>query len=196
MSATLRNGLIRVGTALLLLALTAVAASASGGGHADSGAVTKDFIWRCLNFAVMAGLLGYFLIKPFRNALSGRRDGIEKALADAQAAREEAEAKFAEYDSKLTRAAAEIEEMRASLRREGELERDRVLANAREMAEKIKAEAGKAAENEVARARTELRREASRLAIAMAEELLKKNVSAADQQRLVDEYMSKVGERN
>lgn len=196
MSGTLRNYLTRGAAALFVVLCVAAVAGASGGGHADSGAVTKDFLWRCLNFALMAGLLGYFLIKPIRSGLSGRRDGIEKALADAQAVREEAEAKFAEYDSKLNRAAAEIEEMRASLRREGELERERVLANAREMAEKIKAEAGKAAENEVARAKGELRREASRLAIAMAEELLKKNVSAADQQRLVDEYMSKVGERN
>lgn len=181
------------GFALVVLAAS-IACASSSGGHGDSGAVAKDFAWRILDFALMAGLLVYLLIKPIRNGLAGRREGIEKALSDAVAAREAAEAKFAEYDAKLNKASAEIDEMSAAIRREGELERERILANAREMAEKITAEAEKTAESEILRARTELRQEASRLAITLAEELLKKEITAGDQQRLVDEYVSKVGE--
>lgn len=189
-----RKGHIVAGAVALVLVCSTVALASGGGGHADSGAVLKDFIWRCLNFGLMAGLLAYLLIKPIKNGLAGRREGIEKALRDAEAARDEAEARFAEYDAKLSRAAAEIVELQESLRREGEVERERVLANAHAMAEKIKAEAGKAAENEVLRARAELRQEAARLAVAMAEELLRKNINADDQKRLVSDYMSKVGE--
>lgn len=182
-------------SALVLVALSvAVACASSSGGHADSGAVAKDFAWRVLDFGLMAVLLIYLLTKPIRSGLAGRREGIEKALSDAVAAREAAEAKFAEYDAKLSKASAEIEDMSVAIRREGELERDRILANAREMAEKITAEAEKTAESEILRARTELRQEASRLAIALAEEILKKQITAGDQQRLVDEYVSKVGE--
>jgi F-type H+-transporting ATPase subunit b len=183
----------RVISALALVALSVGLACAESG-HADSGAVAKDFGWRVLDFGLMAILLIYLLTKPIRNGLAGRREGIEKALSDAVAAREAAEAKFAEYDVKLSRAAAEIEEMSAAIRREGELERDRILASAHEMAQKITAEAEKTAESEILRARTELRQEASRLAINLAEELLKKQIDAGDQQRLVDEYVSKVGE--
>ena len=46
----------------------------------------------------------------------------------------------------------------------------------------------------VAKARIELREEAARLAVELAEDMLKKQVSADDQKRLVDEYMRKVGE--
>lgn len=185
----------RIAAALALVALSAtVAFAASNGGHADSGAVAKDFGWRVLDFGLMAILLVYLLTKPIRNGLAGRREGIEKALSDAVAAREAAEAKFAEYDVKLSKASAEIEEMSAAIRRDGELERDRILASAHEMAQKITAEAEKTAESEILRARTELRQEASRLAITLAEELLKKQINAGDQQRLVDEYVSKVGE--
>lgn len=182
-------------SALVLVALSVVVAcAASSGGHADSGAVAKDFGWRVLDFGLMAVLLVYLLTKPIRTGLAGRREGIEKALSDAVAAREAAEAKFAEYDAKLSKASAEIEEMSVAIRREGELERDRILASAHEMAQKITAEAEKTAESEILRARTELRQEASRLAIALAEEILKKQITAGDQQRLVDEYVSKVGE--
>jgi F-type H+-transporting ATPase subunit b len=178
-----------------LLLLPAVALAAGGGDHqVDSGVILKDFIWRCLNFAIMAGAIAYFAIKPIRNALQGRRTAIEKSLHDAVAARDAAEAKAREYQEKLAKAAAEIETIYAAIRREGELERDRILASAKEMATKIEQEADAKAASAVARARVELRAEAARLAVELAEELLGKNVTAADQKRLVDEYMQKVGE--
>jgi F-type H+-transporting ATPase subunit b len=185
-----------IALALLLACGLPVLALAAGGGehHADSGAVMKDFIWRCVNFAVMAGLLIYFVRKPIKNGLQGRRAEIEKALSDATAAREAAEAKVREYQDKLAKAAAEIDTIYAAIRREGELERDRILASAKEMAAKIEQEADSKAASAVARARAELRAEAARLAVELAEELLQKNVTAADQKRLVDEYMQKVGE--
>jgi len=183
--------LAALGSALLL---PAMALAAGADQHVDSGVILKDFIWRCVNFAVMVGLLGYFVSKPIRNALQNRRAEIEKTLADAAAARDAAEARTREYQEKLAKAAAEIESIYAAIRREGELERDKILASAREMAAKIELEADAKAATAVARARTELRAEAARLAVELAEELLTKNVTAADQKRLVDEYMQKVGE--
>lgn len=167
---------------------------AAGGGHADGGAVLKDFAYRVFNFALMAGLLYYFVAKPIRNGLSTRREDIAKTLADALAARDEAEAKHREYSEKLAKATEEITEIRAAIKREGEMERDRILASAKEMAAKIEKEAENKASGVVTKARKELREEAARLAVELAEVLLKKQVSAADQKRLVDEYMQKVGE--
>lgn len=179
---------------LALVALPVVTMAAGGEHQADSGVILKDFIWRCINFAVMVGLIGYFVSKPIRNALQNRRAEIEKTLADAAAARDAAEVKAHEYQEKLVKASAEIETIYAAIRREGELERDKILASAREMAAKIEQEADAKAAGAVARARLELRAEAARLAVELAEELLAKNVTAADQKRLVDEYMQKVGE--
>ncbi len=177
-----------------LLLLSAGVALAAGGGQVDSGVLLKDFLYRVLNFVLMAALLVYFVAKPIRKGMAGRREGIEKALREAEAARQQAEAKFAEYDAKLTKAEAEIELIYAAIREEGEQEKVRILANAREMAEKIQWEAEKSAANAVAKARQELRQEASRLAVVLAEDMLKKGFTAADHARLVEEYMQKVGE--
>jgi len=191
----MRSNRIAVLTALLWIAMLGMALASGGeGGHADSGALLKDFLYRSFDFVILVGLLAYFVSKPIRNGLVARREGLEKSLADAAAARSEAEARFAEYDAKLSRAAQEIAEIGAGIRREGELERDRIVANAREVAEKIKAEAERTADNEILRARAELRREAAKLAIELAEELLKKNFTNDDHERLVNEYMQKVGD--
>lgn len=180
--------------AVVLVTLLSGVACAASGGPADSGVLLKDFLFRVLNFGIMVALLAYFLTKPLRKGLAGRREAIEKALAEAKQAREEAEARFAEYDRKLSQATEEIAEISAAIRREGELEKQKIIANAKEMAAKIERDAEKAASLEVAKARTELQREAVQLAVGVAEQLLKKNFTKDDDARLIDEYMQKVGE--
>lgn len=190
------NSLKLVMTIALLLLTAGIAFASEGGGHHEvaSGVLLKDYLYRCFNFAVTFGLLAYFVTKPIRKGLSGRTESVADALKQAEQAKLEAEAKFAEYDQKLAKAAAEIEGIYEDIRREGELEKARILDNAKQMADKITQEAEKTAANEVNKARTELRQEATRMAIEIAEELLKKNFTKDDQSRLVDEYMQKVGE--
>jgi len=134
------------------------------------------------------------LRKPIKNGLASRREGIEKALTEAKQAKADAEAKFAEYDQKLALATEEIEEISNAIRREGELEQKKIIESAREMAIKIEKDAENAAALEVAKARSELQREAVELAVTLAEDLLKKNFTKEDDARLIDEYMKKVGE--
>jgi len=174
--------------------LCASLALASGGGEGHGGGQLKDFIYRIFNFAVMFGLLAYFVAKPIKRGMAGRRESIEKALEEARRAQAEAEAKFEEYDAKLAAANEEIEELSAAIRREGELERTTILENAKQMAAKIEQDANRNADLAVAKARAELRQEAATLAVSLAKDLLEKNFTADDQKRLVDEYIEKVGE--
>jgi F-type H+-transporting ATPase subunit b len=192
----MKNRSLTLFLTVVAVVLLSSVALASGGSHheVDSGVLLKDFLYRCFNFAVTVGILAYFITKPIRQGLRGRSEGIAEALKVAEKTKIEAEAKFAEYDQKLAKAAAEIETIYTDIRREGELEKQRILANATEMAAKITREAEKSAANEVNKARVELRQEATRMAITIAEELLKKNFTKDDQSRLVDEYMLKVGE--
>lgn len=182
--------------ALLLVGLISgfVLASGDGGHHPENGALLKDFLWRFLNFGIVVAVLVYFLRKPIKKALAGRREDIEKKLAEAKRIEEEAEAKFAEYDRKLAQATDEIAEIGDAIRREGELEKQKIIENAKAMALQIEQDAEKAADLEVAKARTELQREAVLLAVGIAEDLLKKNFTKEDDTRLIDEYMQKVGE--
>lgn len=192
----MRNKVTTVIISLLLIGLFSgvVFASAEGGHPVASGVLLKDFLYRVLNFGIVVAILAYFLIKPIKKTFAGRREEIEKNLAEAQSIKDAAEAKFAEYDRKLAQATEEISEISAAIRREGELEKQKIIENAKAMAIKIEQDAENAAEIEVAKARTELQREAVQLAVGVAEELLKKNFTKDDDTRLIDEYMQKVGE--
>jgi len=186
-------------TGVALVVATAGIAFASGEGHeaahhVDSGVLLKDFLYRVLNFGITVGILVYFVAKPLKNALAGRREGIEQALQASKDAAEAAEGKYAEYDSKLTQAEAEIAGIQQAIKEEAESEKQRIISEAQVMAEKIKAEAQKSADNEVAKARLTLQQEAVTMAVGIAEDILKKAVTKEDQARLVEEYKTKVGE--
>ena len=181
-------------TFMFIILPLGVAYASGGGEHADSGVLLKDFLYRVLNFVIMVGILWYFLAKPLKNGLSGRTKDIEKNLAAAEQAKKEAEAKFAEYDRKLTQATEEIAEIGDAIRREGELEKQKIIQNAKAAAEKIEKDAEAAVNLEIAKAKEQLQREAVQLAVALAEDLLKKNFNNDDDARLIDEYVKKVGE--
>ena len=181
----------------LVVAGFAVLGFASEGGegahHVDTAKQMKDFGWRVLDFAGLMLIAVWALKKAnVKGALADRQAGIEKALQEAVEARAAAEKKYAEYSEKLEKANKEVDEIFAAIKKEGELEKERIIAEARELAEKIKSQASNAATQEVLKARAELRDEAARLAIQMAEQTLKDSIKKDDQDRLVKEYLSKV----
>ena len=167
--------------------------AAEGGHHVDTAAQMKDFMWRCIDFAALVAIVVWAFKKAdVKGNLAARRENIEKTLQEAIAAKEAAEKKFAEYSQRLDAANKEIEVISANMKREGELEKERIIAEAKEAAARIKAQAEAAAEQEVLKAKDELRAEAARLAVELAEQKIKQNIAKGDQDKLVGEYISKV----
>jgi len=107
-------------------------------------------------------------------------------------AREDAEKKFREYDAKLDKAAEEIKAMADMLEAQGLAEKERIIGDARKAAEKMKEDAPKRMEREMKKARDQLRAEAVRLSVEMAEEILKKQITPADHAGMVGDYIDKV----
>jgi len=182
---------------LMVAGLAAVGFAAEEHEASHAALQMKDLMWRVINFAMLAAIIIWAMKKAkVAKLLADRQAGIEKALKDAVKAREAAEKKYAEYSDKLSKATKEIDEIYASIKKEGELEKERIIAEAKVSAEKIKEQAEQTAAREVLKARAELQAEAARLAVQLAEQSLKENVGKDDQNRLVGEYLSKVVEQH
>ena len=195
----MRLSLIIALMGVLLLIVLALAGFASEGGegahHVDTGKQLKDFAWRVLDFGALLALVIWALKKAnVKGTLAARQEGIDKALREAAEAKDAAEKKLAEYSGKLVAANKEIDEIYAAIRTEGEAEKARIIAEAKVMAEKIREQASQSANQEVLKARTELRVEAARLAVELAEKSIKEKIVKNDQDRLVGEYLTKVVE--
>jgi F-type H+-transporting ATPase subunit b len=197
----MRKPAVMTGVQILLLALLAGFGYANeGGGEAHGGghggaAQWKDFMWRCIDFAALVLIMVWAVKKAdMKKALADRQAGIDKALREADEMKSAAEKKFAEYNARLAQANKEAEELQKVIREDGLAEKARIVAEAKVAAERIKDQAKVMADQEIARARTELRAEASHLAVQLAEQTLKVAMGPADQDRLVGEYLTKVVE--
>lgn len=180
-----------IAAAMVLVASSvSLAFAAEGGGHDK----IMDFVWRLMNFAVLIGALIFLLRKPISQGLSGRAQTIEQELKELEAKREEARQAYALMEKRLQEAEQEREAILAEFRAQGEREKEKIIQNAKTLAERIKSQAQFTIDQETKQAKAELRREVAELSANLAEDLLKQNINAEDQSRLVNEYLDKVGQ--
>ena len=196
MRAFIRTDKVRYLVSLLvilsvLLAFGAAWAS-SEGGHGDSAGKVKDLIWRTMNFVVLAGALIFLLRKPLAQALEARRQGIRDQLDDLEKQKVDAQKQLSEYKAKLARLDKEIEKIVAEYVKDGEAAKAKIIEEAKVAAEKLQAQAKKNIEHEFAKARQALKAEMAAEAVSVAEALIKKHIKDEDQERIVDEYLTKV----
>lgn len=179
-------------TALLFLASAAVA-SEGAAGH-PAGIPWGDIFKQFVNFAILVGALVYFLRKPLSSFLKERSEMLRKSIDDAAGAREEAAAKLAAIEARVAGLAGEVSAMNRKMDAEAEEEANRIREAAQAEIERVRVQAQFAADQEVKKAREELRREAAALATSAAEEMVRKAMTPADQERLVRENIEKIRE--
>jgi F0F1-type ATP synthase membrane subunit b/b' len=161
----------------------------------EFGTPTPPFIAMVVNFGIVAA--GYYLLgrKPIAAALQNRRDSIAKQIEEAQRMRREAEARAKTYRAKLDALEEEVRTVRETLVRAGEAERDRLIAEAQAKAERMVNDAQFLVVQEGKQIAEELWRDALEAVVGAAEDLLKKRVTQADQERLAEDYLADLGAR-
>lgn len=159
------------------------------------GGETPPYIAMLINFGILAA--GYYLLgkKPIAAGLQARRDTISKEIEEAQRMKHEAEERAKTYQHKLEKLEDELRAARESLVRAGEAESERIVAEAEAKAERMRKDAEFLVEQELKQIRGELWRDTVEAAVLAAEDLLKKRVTPADQERLAEEYLADLGGR-
>lgn len=169
--------------------------------HAQSEPASKSaeqaepsVLWGWANFFILAGALGYLIAKYGGPWFASRSVAIRKGIADAEEIRAKAEAKAAEVDGKLARLGSEIESLKSDAHREQAAEAERIrqqttadLERLREHAASEIVAAGKAA-------RLELKRYGAHLAIDLAEQKIRRQMTPELQTGLVESFARDLGQ--
>lgn len=154
-----------------------------------------------LYFDLFDGLILYvllrkFLFKPIQNVLDQRQKTIEADIAAAQTSKTEAAAALTTAQDKLRNVDNEAAARREAYEKQAEVEKQQLLADAQKQADEIVA-AGKAAvEIERQNKLREADAQATALARSMCEKLLKHNLTAQDDDQLLDDLLQKAGAGN
>ena len=153
--------------------------------------VSAYWVSLVLNFVIVAVVLVVFLKSPMASFFRERTAGIQKSMAEARRASEEAGRRLSEIEARLAKLDGETAEMRSAAEREAGKEE----AAAGAAAEEAKAKIVRGAEQEIAAAarlaRGELKSYAAELAVSLAEKKIQ--VNAATDRALVREFVEQLG---
>ena len=145
-----------------------------------------------LNFAIILILLIWALGKSLPGIMRARNESIQKALQEARKASQEAGQRLADIEKRLQQMDVEIGRMHASAEKEGEAEEVRIKKAAEDDLRKVV----QTAEQEIAAAAKQIRRELSvhtaDLALALARKQI--NVDTNTDQVLVRNFSARLAE--
>ena len=187
---TLLTGLVGVMGAVLTWPAPLLASEGGGGGGLIE--INASLVIQLINFLILLVVLYRFLYRPLLGALEGRTAAIKQQLAEARAAREEAQRQLADFEGRLQAAQAEAHTARERAMREAAETRERLTEEARQEAARLLAAAQAQIAQDVRRARSELRAEVGALSIQIAERLIRKSLQDDDHRRLVQEALSRI----
>lgn len=172
-------------------------AAAGEHGEAHGGSLApaklKDLFWRTVNFIALVILLVKFLAKPIATGLSGRQKQIKEELQELEAKRDDAQAEFKEFETRLAGMEEEMDRVVEKAIAQAENEKKRILAEAEQAADDIKRQAEASIQGELEDAKRMLRDEVAEQAAAMAEELIVSNLTPADQVTITEQFLERVG---
>lgn len=173
-------------------------AEGHGGGH-DEGLVffnnpiggegKTGLVWLFINFAVLMFIVNKLLFVPLRRKTAAKHDNIKASLEKATAAHKEAQSIIAEYRGRMEKLDDEIVELKADAKKRAENDRKSIIEAAEAEAARIKAAATAAAERDAEGRRKALENEILDSALERAEAAIRKTIAAADQRRMVDDYV-------
>jgi F-type H+-transporting ATPase subunit b len=148
------------------------------------------FFWTWVTFGGLFFLLWKFVWPQLLAATEAREKKITQQLEEAERLNAEAKASIAEQGKLLADARAQASSLLADVKATAERERANAAEKARAEAEEILARARREIGAEKDRASAELRREAVDLALAAAGKLIGQRLEAAQDKKIVTDYLA------
>ena len=142
------------------------------------GIVPWTFIAQICNLFIQMYLIKRFLFKPINEMLEKRRAAADAEITDAEAAKKEANAIKEEYEQNMQEAKAKA----------------KIVKEASEQAAALKNKAEKEIAQEKKKAVNEVKGEIGGIAMDIAGKVIEREINEKDHEKLIDEFISNVGE--
>ena len=155
---------------------------------APHGQTVLQTVAKLANFAILAGVLVYFLRTPIRTYLQSRATAIRSDLVAASEMRATATAQLAEIERKLQSLPAELTALKAQGAQDVAAEQARIAQAAALERERLIEQTRREIAMRLQVARRQLTEHAAQLAVQVAEERIRRTITPDDQLRLVERY--------
>ncbi len=187
---------LRARWALLLFpflwSMVAVASEHGGGGGGAPHPAWQYIAFHVINLTILFGIIYFFARRKVKDFLIRRQDALRDAIEQAEQAKREAEEMKREYERRLAELDGEVDALNREVEAKAREEAARIVANAEAMSERVRSDVQRLLDDELSRARHQLRSEAVELAFELAERLLRERIEESDQRRLAEDYLKHV----
>jgi F-type H+-transporting ATPase subunit b len=179
---------------MLIFLFSDLAVAAGGAGHHAPipTEVPRVVMFQALNLGILLLILGYIVVPKLRAHLEARRNEYFKTVRDMEAIKAQAERQSQDLRERLSRLQTTAEESLEKSRKDAAVLQAKLVAEAKEQAEKVKTEATKTVGAEVYRAVQGLRQEVIADSIKQAREKIRTQIKETDQKRLQKEFVEKI----
>jgi F-type H+-transporting ATPase subunit b len=172
--------------------------------HANAGPQQRNIVelkadmalFSFIVFLLLLAVVTKFAWKPIMGGLEKREHGIAAMIDEARASAEKAQASLAQYEAKLAAAAEETREMLAQARKDAEVAKEKIIAEAQAAAhrERDKSLADIRAAKEAAL--REMAQKSVDSAFALASRIIHKEIKAGDHAALIQDSLSNFPSQN
>jgi len=146
-------------------------------------------IWKWLNFAILAGVLGYLISKHLGPVLSARTAQIQEGLAAGEKAKKEADARAAAVQAQLANLGNDVAQLRTEAKQEREREAERLRADAERDIGLVRQRAAQEIESTSKLARLDVQSMAAKMAIDLAERKVRARMSPEVEAALLGNFL-------
>ena len=155
--------------------------------------VPWTLIAQICNLFLQMYLIKRFLFKPIREILEKRKAMADAEIMEATKAKEEAFAMKAEYEGNMLEAREKANDILVNAQKSAQRQSEDILREASAQAVSLKAKAEKDIAQEKRKAVNEIKDEIGSMAMEIAGKVIEREVSAKDHEKLIDEFIERVG---
>ena len=150
-------------------------------------------LFTLVNTIILFLALKHFLFQPVMKMIADRQKEIDDLYSDAESSKDNALALEAEYKQKLSAATETGERIVKEAVIRGQAREEEIIRQANQEAAAIMDKAAADIAQEKKKAINDAKDEISGIAIAIAEKVVEREICAADQQQLVDDFIKGLG---
>ncbi|MBO1004258.1 F0F1 ATP synthase subunit B [Pseudogracilibacillus auburnensis] len=145
-------------------------------------------------FILLIYLVSKFAWGPVMDMMKKREEYVANEIETAEKSRAEAEKASKEAVEQLKQTKQEAQKIIEDARTAGIKQEQDIVASAKQEAERIKISAQEEIQNEKEKALQALQDQVASLSVLIASKVIEKEISAQDQDKLIEEYIKEVGE--
>jgi F-type H+-transporting ATPase subunit b len=145
--------------------------------------------WKWINFAILAGVLGYLIGKNAPGFFKGRTAAIQRDIREATKLRQAAEARAREMEQRLAALGEEIEKLRREAKEHMAHEGERIRQETASQIARVQQTAEQEIDSHAKHVTQELKEYSAKLAVDLAQQRIQSQMNGDTQNALVNRFL-------